>query len=120
MAAVPWALASELPELVEYTGAGLAAQGRLDVVDALESMRVYHCRLQTDHVSFSGVPDLPADYMSDADRERIWIGRPPGVRRRSWGISLDVVRGRIFVLAVSHPGILRPKLAALCDRQPPA
>ena len=61
------------------------------------------------HVSLDTIEDLDGRaMMENPDRERLWIGRPPGVRRRSWDITLDIIGGAVLHLAVSNPGILRP------------
>jgi hypothetical protein len=53
--------------------------------------------------------------MSNPRRRRYSPHPPRDAKRRSWVVTIDVIEGEIYVLAVSHPGVLRPKLQTLCD-----
>jgi hypothetical protein len=113
----PPRLADELPELVDYIRAGLAQQNRTDLVADIEAAEVHHLSVQSNHAALDLVNRLDGEaMMSHPDRERIWIGAPKGVRRRSWAVSLDVINGRTWLLAVSHPSILREPLRRLARR----
>jgi hypothetical protein len=107
----------ELPELAEYVAAGLAAQGESVLAEHVATMRVHACSIQTRHASLHGVDAVELDgFMENPRRKRYAVGSPRGVKRRSWVITLDVIGDVIYVLAISHPSVLRPKLLALCER----
>lgn len=110
-------LADELPELVAYIRAGLEQQGRGEIVSDIESAYVYDASAATHHGGLDLIPDLDAAaMMSHPERERIWIGAPRGVPRRQWAVTLEVILGRTWSIAISHPGILREPLRRLGHR----
>jgi hypothetical protein len=116
----PWVLGDELPELAEYAVAGLAAQGYAELVQRVGSMRVHSCSMQTSHAALHGVPEEQLEgFMANPERRRYTVGSPRGLKRRPWVITLDVIDGVIYVLAVSHPGSLRARLRELSTRSPP-
>ena len=110
----PMMLSDVAPELVAWIAAGLAQQGRADLIPAIEVLRIYAAHATASHVSLETITALDARaMMARDDRERISIGRPKGVPARSWSVSIEVIDGRIWHLGLSHPGILRPTFKAL-------
>jgi hypothetical protein len=97
-----------LPELVAYISAGLQQQGRRDLESSLDSAVIYRVDYSSSSFGLHLVPDLDIDaFLADLDREAIHIRPPHGIRRRRWVVGLGVVRGRIWTVGVSHPGVLR-------------
>jgi hypothetical protein len=117
-------VAEELPELAEWVSAGLAEQGREDLIAALERQPIYACSVRGGAAGLLLVPPevadpprmdprKPAGYMYDERRERVYVGRPKGRRFRWWGVTIDAIDGEIIALSVSHPGVLRPAFKKL-------
>jgi hypothetical protein len=107
-------ISSELPELAEWTRAGLIEQGRTDLVDALERQPIDRCEFSSSHAALFLIPeDRSAGYMANTRRERTWVGRPKGPKKRRWGVSIDAIDGEIVLVAISHVGILRSALEKL-------
>jgi hypothetical protein len=107
-------LAQVAPELVSYIAAGLVEHGRSNLIPGLNALRVHRMEMNSHHVSLETVKDLDGRaMMENPGRERIWIGRPRGVRRRSWGITVEVIKGAIWHIGLSNPGILRSTFQTL-------
>lgn len=110
-------LARELPELVAYVRAGLTPLGREDLIADIEAAGAYDVKVGTHGASIYLVPDLDLSaMMAHPDRERVGLGAPRGVPRRRWGISLDVIDGRTWLLGIAYPGSLREPLRELARR----
>ena len=104
----PIPLAEAAPELAAWIDAGLVTPA---------AILIHRVSASSGHVSLDTNPDLDAFEMMDHPRrERIWIGRPRGVRRRQWGVSLEVIDDTVWHVGVSHPGILRESFARLAAK----
>src|SRR4051794_7029587 len=111
-----------LPELGAWTAAGLEQRGRVDLVAALSRQQIRECSHSRGNLATLWlVPRGKAEgFVAHPRRERVWIGRPKGVRRRLWAVSLDAIDGEIVHVSVAHPGMLRAALRKLQREFPPS
>ena len=101
-------------ELATYIATGLRQQGRTDLAALVPSLMLHRVEQGQKHISLETVPSLDMSALiASPERERLYVGRPRGVKGRSWGISLEVVGSTIHHIGVSHPSILRPIFAPL-------